>query len=48
LEGAEMSNFNTEPIRTRDDLQRFEAELTLEQRLSERSILDIFIAGAAP
>jgi fatty-acyl-CoA synthase len=31
----------------RDDLARFEAEMTLEQRLPERSILDVFIAGAA-
>src|SRR5882672_1426101 len=34
-------------IRNRDDLARFEAAMTLEQRLPERSILDVFIAGAA-
>ncbi len=34
-------------IRTREDLARFEAEMTLEQRLPERSILDVFTAGAA-
>ena len=34
-------------IRNRDDLARFEAEMTLEQRLPERSILDVFIAAAA-
>jgi len=34
------------PIRNRDDLTRFETELTLEQRLPERSILDVFIGAA--
>jgi len=34
-------------IRNLDDLARFEAEMTLEERLPERSILDVFIAGAA-
>ncbi|MGZ5156674.1 MAG: AMP-binding protein [Caldimonas sp.] len=34
-------------VRNRDDLARFEAEMTLEQRLPERSILDVFVAGAA-
>lgn len=42
-----MANLGSEPIRTCDDLQRFEAELTLEQRLPEQSILDVFIASAA-
>lgn len=42
-----MANLGSEPIRTSDDLQRFEAELTLEQRLPEQSILDVFIASAA-
>lgn len=42
-----MANLGDEPIRSRDDLERFEAELTLEQRLPERSILDVFIASAA-
>ncbi len=41
-----MANLGEEPIRSRDDLERFEAELTLEQRLPERSILDVFIASA--
>ena len=27
---------------SRDDIARFEAEMTLEQRLPERSILDVF------
>lgn len=34
-------------VRNPDDLARFEAEMTLAQRLPERSILDVFIAGAA-
>lgn len=42
-----MANFGSEPIRAHDDLQRFEAELTLEQRLPERSILDVFSSSAA-
>lgn len=46
-EGIEMVNIGSEPIRTHEDLQHFEAELTLEQRLPERSILDVFISSAA-
>lgn len=42
-----MANLGNEPIRNHDDLDRFESELTLEQRLPERSILDVFIASAA-
>ncbi|MDF1721058.1 MAG: hypothetical protein P1U65_10315 [Minwuia sp.] len=42
-----MANLGNEPIRNRDDLKRFEAEMTLEQRLPERSILDVFIGSAA-
>ena len=34
-------------VRNREDLARFEAEMTLEQRLPERSVLDVFIATAA-
>ena len=34
-------------LRTREDLARFEAEMPLEQRLPERSILDVFISAAA-
>ncbi len=34
-------------IRSRDDLACFEAEMPLEQRLLERSILDVFIGAAA-
>ncbi len=42
-----MAILGNEPIRTLDDLERFEAEITLEQRLPERSILDVFISSAA-
>ena len=42
-----MANFGDEQIRTRDDLVRFEAETTLDQRLPERSILDVFTTSAA-
>ena len=34
-------------ISSRDDLARFEAEMPLEQRLFERSILDVFVGTAA-
>ena len=42
-----MADFNDGIIRTRDDLERFESEMTLDQRLPERSILDVFKASAA-
>jgi fatty-acyl-CoA synthase len=42
-----MAVLNGEAIRTRDDLARFETEMTFDQRLPERSILDVFIASAA-
>ena len=42
-----MADFNDGIIRTRDDLERFESEMTLDQRLPERSILDVFTASAA-
>ena len=42
-----MAVLNDHRIRNRDDLARFEAEMTLAQRLPERSVLDVFIAGAA-
>ncbi len=41
-----MAHLNDQPIRTRSDLQRFEAEMPLAQRLPERSILDVFIGTA--
>ncbi len=41
-----MADFGNKRICTLDDLQRFEAEKTLEQRLPEHSILDVFIASA--
>ena len=42
-----MAVLNDFSIRNREDLARFEAELTLEQRLPERSVLDVFVAAAA-
>ncbi len=35
------------PVRDRDDLARIEAEMTLAQRLPERSVFDVFVAAAA-
>jgi len=35
------------PVATRDDIARFEAEMPLQQRLPERSVLDVFIGAAA-
>ena len=42
-----MAILNEQRIRTHDDQARFEAEMTLEQRLPERSVLDVFIGAAA-
>ena len=42
-----MADFNSRKILNYDDLVRFENERTLDQRLPERSILDVFIASAA-
>ncbi|MEH6503670.1 MAG: AMP-binding protein [Cycloclasticus sp.] len=41
-----MVNIGIESIKTKDNLQRFETAQTLEQRLPEQSILDVFIASA--
>ncbi len=41
-----MANFNNRTIRIRDDLERFESEMNLDERLPERSILDVFTASA--
>ncbi len=41
-----MAHLGDERIQTREDIARFEAEMTLEQRLPERSILDVFTASA--
>ena len=42
-----MALLPSSPIRDLADLARFEAELTLDQRLPERSVLDVFVAAAA-
>ncbi len=41
-----MAIFSEHPIRTLDDLKRFESDMTLAQRLPERSVLDVFIGAA--
>ena len=37
-----MANFAKEPIRNCSDLKEFESEMSLNQRLPEQGILDIF------
>ncbi len=41
-----MADLGDERIRTREDVARFEREMTLDQRLPERSVLDVFVASA--
>jgi fatty-acyl-CoA synthase len=41
-----MAVFSDHPIRTLEDLRQFEAAMTLDQRLPERSVLDVFISAA--
>ncbi|WP_170566374.1 AMP-binding protein [Ruegeria atlantica] len=41
-----MANLGTQPIRTQSDIAEFEAEMTLEERLPEQSILDVFVSSA--
>ncbi len=41
-----MAQLSDQPIRTGDDLRRFESEMTLDQRLPERSVLDVFVNAA--
>ena len=41
-----MPILNTNPILTLQDLQRFESEMTLDQRLPERCVLDVLIGTA--
>ena len=41
-----MAKLPESGIRDRDDLARFEAEMPLEKRLPERSVLDVFVGGA--
>jgi fatty-acyl-CoA synthase len=42
-----MAFLNDRPILDRETLAQFEAAMTLEQRLPERSVLDVFIGAAA-
>ena len=41
-----MANLGVQPIRTESDLRHFEAEMTLDARLPEQSILDVFVSSA--
>ncbi len=41
-----MAMFNDHPISDRDQLARFEAAMPLDQRLPERSVLDVFVTQA--
>ena len=41
-----MANLGNPPIQNKSDLKRFESELTLQERLPEHSILDVFINTA--
>ena len=42
-----MAVLSDRPIRSYEDIERFEAEMTVQQRLPERSVLDVFIGAAA-
>ncbi|GAB4553296.1 MAG: acyl-CoA synthetase [Rhizobacter sp.] len=42
-----MARLTHSGVRTREDLARFEAEMALDQRVPERSVLDVFIHTAA-
>jgi fatty-acyl-CoA synthase len=42
-----MAQLADSPIRHGEDLARFEAQMTLAERLPERSVLDVFTGGAA-
>ena len=41
-----MAILSTQPIKKKSDLDRFETEMTLAERLPENSILDVFISSA--
>ncbi len=41
-----MAHLPESPVRSREDIARFEAAMTLDQRLPERSVLDVFIGAA--
>lgn len=42
-----MAILSSQPIRTLADLRQFEAAMPLDQRLPERSVLDVFVGAAA-
>ena len=41
-----MANLGEQPIRTQSDISKFEAEMTLDERLPEQSILEVFTNSA--
>ena len=41
-----MANLGSEPIKTQGDVRKFEAEMSLDARLPEQSILDVFANSA--
>ena len=41
-----IANFPDKPIRNYSDLKKFQSEMSLDQRLPEQSILDVFKASA--
>src|SRR5882757_2393582 len=45
--GSCMAHLPKTGVRSREDLARFEAEMPLEERLPERSILDVFVGTAS-
>src|SRR6478735_6834243 len=45
-QGTDMAVLTGLGVRHRDDLARFESELTLAERLPENSVLDVFIGAA--
>ncbi|QCB46925.1 hypothetical protein [Hydrogenophaga sp. PAMC20947] len=47
IRNTPLAIFSEHPLRTLDDLKRFESEPTLAHRLPERSVLDAFIDAAA-
>ena len=42
-----MANLGSQPIRSQRDLREFETEMTLDARLPEQSILEVFENSAA-
>ena len=41
-----MPNWTEQPLKTLDDVVRFEAALPIEQRMPGKSVYDVFVSGA--